>query len=282
MGIPEGRRNTILQNARKDERKIVQQEFEQHYGWAADLDGEKVTAGLGVVSRMYQDPVKFVVDLIGEIRQNSALAPVLAQALGQVGTGQPAPSNGAPKPTQGWQIPKAALRSEDGKEAYAAEQVVDIVTNKVAEALEAFKNEHLQPLGQRFEQMDEREQVVQLIHDSRTEAAEVMAEMRQMPHFKENEAKIGEILKALPPKLKERAGAIGSLQIAYNKFLRDSVFPTIETAAEQRVTERMRTKAAAGSGQVTPAGQSQSPGKTKPKTPEELSRHMAAMAALQG
>lgn len=176
-------------------------------------------------------------------------------------------------------MPKPSLKSEDGREAYSAEevsQIADIIERKVTAKLMG----EMQPLiGDREARATEtaRESV---IRESRTLAGQALTEAREMPHFKEHEPAISERMRALTtadPQLRQRIGAIGVLYRAYNEILKEKVFPSIDTSAETRIREDNARKAA-GSTIVHPTGSSGDGKKVELRGVDDLARHMERMA----
>lgn len=279
LAIPETRRNTILENTRKKERDAILTAVEAKFGWAKDVKPEMVESAFGLAQRVATNPVQFVVDLIAEIRSDPKMAAALAAQMGQPGaqpvTGQPG----------GWKGVKPRLKADDGTMAYSAEQVTEILQGFREDLMGEFGN-RLSPLEDFRGSLEEREQVMHVIQETRTETANLMTEMRALDHWpkpdatgkRAGEAKIAGYLAAIPQETKRRIGAIGSMYQAYNTYLQKDVFPTLASTTEQEVRDGLRRKAVAANGSVTPQTATPQAGVKKPSNPKELAEHMARMA----
>lgn len=277
LAIPEARREVILKNAREKEATRVTAELESKYGWSKDVNPDHVQQAFGLANRVYDDPVTFVTQLISEIREIPQLAAKLAQALGQPGTGAPIAAGKR-------EFPKPRLMAEDGKTgAYAADQVMEI--------LDIFKGQMMEEFGGRMapiegfkESLEERQEVMNVIHESRQEATTLMTEMRALELWpsgdnkKAGEAKIAEYLAAIPAEVKRKIGSVASLYQAYNSYVQKDVLPTLRGSTEQEVRDNLRRKAAAGTGAVPVTAPTPAVGATKPRNVSELSKHMATLA----
>ena len=273
LGIPEERRNVILENTRTKERAAVTAELMKTLGWAKDVQPEMVQSAFSLAGRVAQDPVGFVVQLISEIQQIPELAAAFDAKMG------------GKVPVKG-KMPAPRLKAEDGTLAYSSDQVMEILQGFKAELMDEFGT-RVQPLEDFRGSLEEREEVMNVIHQSRTESRELLGEMRQLAHWpqpdpttKKNpgEVKIAEYLAAIPAEVKSKIGAVASMYRAYNTYLQKDVFPTLGSKTEQEVRDNLRRKAAAGIGAVP--GTTVVPSVTKkPTNPQELAAHMAAMAA---
>ena len=272
LGIPEERRNVILENTRKKAHDAAIAEVESKLGWAKDVQPEDVQSAFGLAQQVARDPVAFVAQLISEIRQIPQLAATLDTALGGTGT----------KAERG-KMPSPRLKAEDGTLAYSSDQVMEIVGNLKAE-FEEMLGGRVQPLEDFRGSLEEREEVMNVIHQSRTESQELLGEMRQLAHWPEGdnkkagEAKIAEYLAAIPAETKRRIGAIASMYQAYNTYLQKDIFPTLGSKTEQEVRDNLRRKAAAGTGTVAPGAGGAQPVVKKPTNPTELAAHLAKLA----
>lgn len=227
------------------------------------------------MQRIASNPIQFVTDLIGEIRQLPNGQAMLQAALGQQLEQQ--------QPAQKWEMPKGRrFKTEGGQEVelFEASQVQDMLSHFRSEMEQMFQGE-LQPFQDWREQQEEQQHIIGIIHQSREETAQLMEDMRSLPHFKEHEPQIAQVLDRMDPQWKRSLGAVASLHTAFQIVLRDIVYPKLEKATEEKVRQRDREKANASTGQVQPGQQQPAAQKVKPKTPEELSKHMAALAAAR-
>lgn len=269
LGIPEERRNVILENTRKKATDEVMSKL----GWAKDVQPEMVRTAFDLAGRIAEDPVGHVVQLISEIRQIPQLAAALEARMG-----------GAPQARAAAKgMPTPRLKAEDGTLAFSSEQVLEIMTNMKAE-FEEMLGGRVQPLEDFRGNLEEREQVMETIQQSRTESRELLGEMRQLAHWptgetkKAGEVKIAGYLAAIPAETKRKIGAVASMYQAYNTYLQKDVFPTLGSKTEQEVRDNLRRKAAAGSGTVVPGTTVAQTSTKKPSNPQELAAHMAQMA----
>ena len=274
LGIPEERRNVILENTRKKTREEVEAQFKD-VAWAKDVDSGAVRDAFGFAQRIASDPVAFVAQLVSEIRQVPALAAALEQQLG----GDPALRQIKRE------MPKPRLKADDGTMAYSSDQVLEILQNFKAELLEEVGG-RVSPLEDFRGSLEEREEVMNIIHESRTESSQLLGELRQHEYWPKpdasgknpGEAKIAGYLAAIPKTVKDRIGAVASMYQAYNTYLQKDVFPTLGSKTEQEVRDNLRRKAAAGTGTVSPGAPAPQSTPKRPTTPEELARHMEKLA----
>lgn len=275
MGIPEERRNVILDNTRKKEREAVTAELMKDLGWAKGVDVGAVRDAFSFAERIAADPVAFAAQLISEIRQTPELAAALDKQLG----GDPALRQIKRE------MPKPRLKADDGTLAYSSDQVLEILQNFKAELLDEVGG-RVGPLEDFRGSLEEREEVMNIIHESRTESQQLLGEMRQHEHWPKpdasgknpGEAKIAAYLEAIPKAVKDRIGAVASMYQAYNTFLQKDVFPALGSRTEQEVRDNLRRKAAAGTGTVGPGAPAPQGAPKLPTNPEELARHMEKLA----
>lgn len=290
QAIPDARKNIILENTRKKAREEATAELETQYGWAKGLDRELVSAGAGLATRIHSDPVTFAVQLIREIQADPRMAPALQQALGVVGVAPVAGQPNAFRTADGkFIMPKGKLRAEDGKTgAYSEEQVIEAMSAFEEHLMEKFGG-RVAPLEEAHATAAEREEVINVIHQARQDATSMMAEMRALPQWpkdgpgKEGEQKIAGWLAKIPQERRERIGATASMFEAFNAYLQNDVFPTLQSTTSQQVRDDLRRKAAAGTGTVVPGAAQPSGEKKSPTNVTELAadleRRFAAAAA---
>lgn len=287
--IPESRKNVILENARTKEREKIEGEL----GWARGVNREAVTAGAGFAARIHRDPVAFVTQLIGEIRQNPTLAARLDREFGggEGGRGGNAVAASAANPFRTadgrFQLPKPKLMAEDGRTgAYSADQFTEALTAFEDHLTEKFGG-RVAPLEQAHTAAAEREQVISIIHQSRQEATSLMTELRALPQWpkggsgSEGERKIATYLGAIPAERKSKIGSTAAMYEAFNSYLQRDVFPTLQSNTSQQVRDDLRRKAASGTGSVTPGSAQPSQRAKGPTNVSELSAHLEWLAAAQ-
>lgn len=269
--IPENRRSAILKNHEKK----VTEAIEAKIGWAKNVNPEHVQGAFGLAQRLSSNPVQFVADLIGEIRQNPQMAAELQQVLGVAGQPNVEPQ---PKAKEPFKFPAGRLTADDGKtRTYSEEQLQEIltgVTGQLKSEFEEMLSGRVAPIEEFRGNLEERENMIATIQEARQSTVQLMDEMRTLPHFtKENEPKILEYLMAIPADVKQRIGTVAALQQAYNMFLVKDILPGYDTRAEQKVREEQRRKATAGSGGNVSGQAPATPGQ-KPRNASELSEHL--------
>jgi hypothetical protein len=246
---PERRIEAAVRNAREQTRREVEQRYQAFQG----LNPQDVQVSLQLLHELRANPARFMQDLAA-----------------QINGGQPqAPS-----------FPEADLVSKDGTlKTYSAgslqkildlqgQQVREQVMREMSPFIDYARTEQSQRQVQQEQQVKERQ------------IGEALTEARQLPHFtKENEPAILERLQAIPRERLKQMGPVASLHLAYSTFLKEAVFPGIESAAEKRVRESFTKKANAGSGQAHPTDQGGDPQKPALRNERDLARHMERLAA---
>lgn len=186
-----------------------------------------------------------------------------------------------PQPkTEDYTFPKASLKSDDGQEAYSAGDIGKIaeilerkITAKLLGEVEPLRNAELS----RAEQIQETQRRT----ESREMAGTVLTQMRNRPHFKENEpavkARVAELLEA-DPQLHLRIGAVAVMQQAFQDVLETKVYPTLGQEAERKVREDNQRQAA-GSTLVHPAVGAGDGKKVEITNVTQLAKRMEDMAS---
>lgn len=257
--VPLDRHEAAVKNARE---KAVT-ETEAKYAWAKDVDPKTVETAFGIVSEMLQDTQKFAHTLAGELGMK--LVPITEE--------KPA------APATPYQLPEPVLRSEDGRGAYDAKQMMEILAEQEKRILATFGTQ-MKPLLTDREAAAKAKAEADVKAQGRQAATEALAEARKMPHFtKENEPEILKNLQAIPANVRASIGAVASLYRAYNQFLAEKVFPTIGTTAEQSVRDANRKKAAASAASVHPVSPSGDGAKPEIKNVAQLSKYMEQLEA---
>lgn len=242
----------------------------QNLAWAEKINPQEAQTAIELLQELRTNPVAFYrqlnQDLLGRPEYATQLQPTA--------------------PTQEDPEPKADLvtRGPDGREirVYSEEQQQKWRDWNNARVMKNV-DEKLNPLNEFHRTQQEFVQQAEIRERAKAHTESTMAEMRKMPHFAgpENEEKIAQKLRAIPPHIKKQVGAVAALNMAYNQHLRDNIFPTLNQTAEQRVREEMARKANAGAGTVTPGGGNQPRGTVQPKNTSELSAHLRKLAGVQ-
>ena len=236
---PERRIESAVRNARAD--------VMTRFGLTADANPEDVRAGMRLVQALRTD-------MRGTLKRLSArLEPE------DSGSGEEA-------------YPEADLVSKDGQlKTYRAEtfqKILDIHGRKVAQQV----MQEMAPLRDFVDTETERREA----DDRRAYLKSAIDEVKGRPHF--NEAGVHEALKAIPLEERRAMGPVAALNVAYSNFLRDKVFPGIDTAAEERVRKANLKKAAASDGSVHPAQGGGDPKKRELRNVSDLSAHLSDLA----
>lgn len=257
--VPADRHMAAVKNARDKGKEEGAAEANAKYGWLQGVDEKGARTAFGIASQLLSDPLSFVQRLAGELGLTVAKA-------------------GAPKTEEEEAFPTADLVGDGGVKAYseaAVLKIIDINNRK----LEAKLNGTLKPvLDARQKQKDDEDRAA-VVSDAKATIDAALTEARKLPHFtKENEPAILTVLQGIPVEQRKQMGVVGALYYAYNLFLKDKVFPTIDTAAEERVRDSFKKKAAASVG-ATPGASGAAVTKTPLNNVTQLAKHMADMEA---
>jgi hypothetical protein len=253
-----------IEAAVKNARETTRAEVEAEYAWAKGVDPKTVETAFGIVSEMLQDTPKFV--------------QTLAEQLGMRVVPKDTPTEAA-KPVAPYKLPAPALRSEDGRGAYDAEQLTEILAHQRQEILAELGGQ-MKPLLSDREAAAKEKAAEAVRAEGRQTATDVLTEMRKQPYFtKENEPEILKNLQAIPAATRAKIGAVASLYQAYNQFLAEKVFPTIGTTAEQQVRDANRKKAAASAAAIHPVSPGGDTTKPQIQTVSQLSKYMESLEA---
>lgn len=224
--VPTDRHIAAVKNAR--EKGIA--EGEAKFAWAKSISpqtAQEIPVAMNILSQLRGDAKDFVTRLAGEL----GLTVV--------------PANGAGGKEETFE---ADLESQDGKmKAYSAGMVDKVVARAVQKATETIRGE-MQPFVEFTGSEQEKAQQRDLLERNRQTASTVLTEARELPHFKEHEKAIAEKLKGMDVEVKKRLGPVAALYRAYNLVLSESVLPTINVSAAQRVRDENIRKAAASHG----------------------------------
>lgn len=160
---------------------------------------------------------------------------------------------------------------------FSAKSLRAIVKNEVERA----RRELLQQIGPLQETSNEwrtaqQEQAVQT--QARQTAQAVLTELRQDPEFKKHEPEVLKLYAQMDG-VRQKYGAIATLQMAWNKYYRETVVPTLSHRQEQQtLTELQRSATAGTNGAVTPQTAAPSKPKIRDGSVDDLAAHMATLA----
>jgi hypothetical protein len=230
--IPFDRHEAILKNARTKTEQEVVQRFQQQYGPHVELG-----------SRIQQDPVGTVVQLVNELSSHPQYATEVISALART-LGARRGMNTAVE-----EAPQADLVTTDGKtEVYSAEQQA----KREAWLLQKWEKqleERLTPLQQREQQAQERERYEVAVKDAHTRMAKVLEPFKALPEFKENQQAIAAKTQAFMDEGHDPQTALG---LAVANVLRDVVLPNRTAQSRNELVAQAVAKA---TGSTTVPGQ---------------------------
>lgn len=245
--IPLERHKAILNNVRR--------EAEQKYGWAKDFKPDVVQRAVSIISRLDQDPRKFMADLAAEL------------GIGANGQAEE-------------QEPQPDLEGPDGKyKVYSSAQLAKLIEFREKRLTNSLLSDpRLQRALSFAEQGTQQQEHAEFVRQVTAVASSAIEQARQLPHFKENEKAIAEKLQAIDPEVRAQVGAVAAMYMAYNQVLAETVFPSIQRTSEQSAVESFKRKANAEAGSVHPTVGGTA-AKARPRNQDELAAHMAALAA---
>lgn len=237
-------------------------------GWAENLNKADVDGAMSLIAEMRADPVAFFRQLQADLTGHPEYSKLLDSGRAPAEEPEPGPDL--------YTTDAAGNRIE----MYSAKRQKEWREWNNKQQTQQFE-QRLSPLQSWHQNAQRDEQRRQIIEGARTTTTEVLTEMRQMPHFagKDNEAKIADYLGKIPQAVKQKVGAIAALHMAYNTYLKNDVFPSIDAKAEARIRADFNKRAAAGNGSVKPGSSQQgSTGKPALNNQRDLAAHMEALS----
>jgi hypothetical protein len=245
--VPFDRHEAALRNARE----TATTELRSKLGWAESLNQQEVTDAVNWMRSLRSDARGFYAQLGQELG-------VQEQAARGADDADPDPD----------------LVSEDGRhKAYSATALAKIRENDRQKTINAVMSK-LQPFLKTAESIEEQRQVAEITNQARQQAADVLRDARNLPHWKDHEPAILAKMQAIDPAVRNRIGSIAALYQAYHAVLQESVFPTIGLSAEQKVLADLQRKASAEHGHAVVNGGSNVGGTAKPRNVRELAQHL--------
>jgi hypothetical protein len=277
--VPTGARGEAplsrIEAATRNAREKAIQETEAKYAWAKNVQQEDVRVAFNIASALLEDTPGFAAKIAAEIGMK--LVPI-----NETGSAAAAPATGG-----AFKLPKAELRSEDGKGAFSEEQMSQVLTDFAAH-LEAKFGDRVKPLESMRTQMTEREQRARITAEATASVNEMMADFRARQYFMVDDGKGGKIehpsilrnLQAIPHSVRVKIGAEASMSRAYNKYLQEEVFPTIGTTAAAQVRNENARKLRGSTGNASVSGSTGRGTGTKLRDGDVagLAAHMAKLA----
>jgi hypothetical protein len=185
---------------------------------------------------------------------------------------------------QPFKFPDGRLKAEDGTLAYSAPQVQEILQEfKKDLTRELLSQGPLQNVISYVDRESHQREADDTARQAQETITSVLTEARQLPHFKENEQDIVNLIAAWnethPEVLKSR-GVAWAVQAAYNQLLTKKVYgPSYESGVENRIREEMKKKAAGGSVTVDPNVRGGDGKKPEITNVSQLAAHMEKLAA---
>lgn len=242
---PQSRIEAAVKNAR--EQAVT--ETEAKYAWAKDLDEESVSTAFNLASELLSDSEGFTRKLAGEL--GFKLVP--ANEAGK-------PAEKAASTWDVTKLPKGALRSEDGIEAYSKDQLIEVLGNLRGSLLAELQGQ-MKPLMDRDQKAAIAQQHTEIQNAARETAGRLLTDMRKRPGFQVDDGKGGKIdnpkikeyLQAIPQRVRS-ANPTAALYHAYTTFIEKDYLPNMDTVAAQRVRDDNKRKVAGSSGVRPGAG----------------------------
>lgn len=253
--IPFDRHETAIKNART----------------AGETAALKAITGADAITPQHHADVKLGYSLVGDLRQNpKAFIENVARDLGLqvVPIGQQ-PTSATPAVAGDV---KPDLVSEDGRKAYSAELMLQVVKQEVAAAVQQMQGT-MQPLLTAHEQQQQQEAQRVAQDAAREQVTDFLSDMRQRDHFKDYEPAILAKLKEMDPDTRKKLGPFAALQTAYLDVIREVVNPKLAADTEQKVREEF-TKKANTAGGIMPNGSQPTGARKRPTNQRELAAHL--------
>lgn len=229
--IPFDRHEAILKNTRAKTEQEVGQRFQQQYGPHVELG-----------SRIQQDPVGTVVQLVNELSSHPQYATEVISALAR--------TLGARRGmAAAEEEPQADLVTADGQtHVYSAEQQAKREQWLQRQWMKQL-DERLSPLQQREQASQERERYEYAVKDAHTRMGKVLEPFKALPEFKENQAAIAAKTSAYMDEGHDPQTALG---LAVANVLRDVVLPNRTAQSRNELVAQAVAKA---TGSTTVPGQ---------------------------
>ena len=257
-----GNRNPELEGRFKNVARNAQDKVLSYFGLTRETNPEDVKTSINLLHDFRADPKAFARELVKE------LGWTINENGGGNGNGQ-------------LELPKAELRSEDGKGAYSEAQMPDVIKVIAAQVRAQVMNE-LQPRLSFVDQAQTQQATAAEYNRAKQTLDDAMTEARTWHGFTENEAAITEKLAAMRDAGDIRKhGIVNSIYRAYHAVLNEKILPAYQTAAEARVRAENAKKANAGRAAVTGSESSGDAKKTELKNVNDLAKHLEHLSKQQ-
>lgn len=255
---PQSRIEAAVRNARA--------EVEKQYEWAKGFtpnDVNDIKSAVNLVQSIKQDSVGFGLQLL---RESGVPIDELIEAAKA--------TKAKASERKPFALPKADLRSEDGKGAYSDEAMAGIVKGLMDE-FDFKMSQTTAPLLKRNQSIEQQEKAQEREQSILKLTKQTAEKMRKLPHVTpETEKVIIAKVQAMDPRYIMEIGPIAAMHEAYAAMLQESVFPTIDASAEQRVRAENDKKAATSRGSAHPVSSGSERGSADIKGVTGLAKHM--------
>lgn len=252
---PQEKWPTILENARTKASTEAVAKLEAELGWARHVPRESLDHMSGIAREMSADPPAFAERFIGELLTNPQYAPQMRSLAARILGGR----SSAPDLTPDVQIVDGA--GQVTGQTFSADRVRAIVQDAVAQAI----GKEVAPLKEAHQRQTAEASARAETVRVESAADAILADASTWEGFTELQPAIAAVLQAHPNWTVERAYVD-----AYSREYR----PKLDQQAEQRVISNNHKKAAGNTAPGT--GAAATPG--KPRSREELRRHMESLA----
>ena len=237
--IPFERHKEILETWKQKARDEALTEWRSQYGWAEQVPREQLQTMNDWYQRAAQDPVTFALDLVDELSADQAHAPALRSHAARLLRAARQP---AADPDIAPDIPVMDAQGQVVSQAFSADRVKQLIAREVAKAVNP-----LQEDVNARKQQEQRETYAREVQQfTKRESSRIRASVEKLPHAKEHWQAIVAKAQTYPEDI-----PVGeALRDAYY----DVVGPLLTDRAKSDVLDTLKTKAAAASGSVNPAG----------------------------
>ena len=237
--IPVDRHKAILEHARTEARDKAVAEWRQQYGWAEQVPREQLQTMNDWYQRAAQDPVAFALDLVDELSADQSHAPALRSHAARLLRAARAQS---PEADITPDIPVMDAQGQVVSQAFSADRVKQLIAREVAKAVNPLNEDKKTREDREHHETYQRE----LQQFTKRESSRIRASVESRPHAKEHWQAIVAKAQTYPEDI-----PVGeALRDAYY----DVVGPLLTDRAKSEVLDTLKTKAAAASGSVNPAG----------------------------
>lgn len=237
--VPQDRHQSAVRNARETGREDV---FE-YFGIPFDMEPQVLQTALTRSSALERDPLAFYHQLGRELQERGLL-----DREGRLPSGE-------------FRLPDPDLHSPDrSQSAYSAKAVANIIESLREDLTRQFRASTF-PMRTRMENFDERDRADSEARNRRAEVTRVAEQARSLPHFKDNEEAINNVIRQMDPiekrRLQRRGGPMAVVTRAYNHVMETVVIPNLTKG--NGTTQRQGNGQSINNGQVVGGGTNTQP-----------------------